>query len=112
MAYGSHISQINLQNFLLIYVAKVASPRLKSLTNEPQTLRTYLPSETLGMKEYLSPDGKPAPPRPLKPDFLISSMIQSGPIEIMSLVWCQSPRLRAPSSQGLPSLYRLVKMRS
>ena len=47
---------------------------------------TYLPSLTFGMNEYLSPEGKPAPPRPRKPDFLISSMIQSGPMDKMSLV--------------------------
>jgi hypothetical protein len=48
--------------------------------------KTYLPSETLGMKEYLSPEGKPAPPLPLSPDFLISSMIQSWPISMMFFV--------------------------
>jgi len=37
----------------------------------------YLPSDTFGMKEYLRPEGKPAPPLPRRPDFLISSMIQS-----------------------------------
>ena len=51
----------------------------------------YLPSETLGMKEYFKPEGKPAPPLPLRPDFLISSMIQSGPMARISLVLCQSP---------------------
>ena len=47
---------------------------------------TYLPSETFGMNEYFRPDGKPAPPLPLKPDFLISSIIQSCPLSKMSLV--------------------------
>ena len=52
----------------------------------------YLPSGlTLGMKEYFNPEGKPAPPLPLSPLFLISSMIQSGPKARMSLVLCQSP---------------------
>jgi len=43
------------------------------------------------MNEYFSPLGNPAPPLPLKPLFLISSIIQSYPIERMSLVLCQSP---------------------
>jgi len=63
--------------------------------------QTYLPSgETLGMKEYFKPDGKPAPPLPLRPDFLISSIIQSWPISIMFLVWCQSPLFIAASIHG------------
>ena len=47
---------------------------------------TYLPSDTLGMKLYLTPDGKPAPPLPLSPEALISSTIQSGPLAKISAV--------------------------
>ena len=55
-------------------------------------MHAYLPSvETLGMKEYLSPVGNPAPPLPLNPDFLISSTIQSGPLDKISFVLYQSP---------------------
>ena len=60
--------------------------RYEGLKTEMIETKTYLPSETLGMKEYLSPEGKPAPPLPLSPDFLISSMIQSWPISIMFFV--------------------------
>ena len=38
------------------------------------------------MKECLRSEGKPAPPRPHRPDFLILSMIQSGPFDRISLV--------------------------
>ena len=54
----------------------------------------YLPSGLdLGMKEYFKPEGNPAPPLPLSPDFLISSITQSGPFSRMSFVRCQSPYL-------------------
>jgi len=73
---------------------------------------TYLPSETLGMKEYFKPEGKPAPPLPLRPESLISSIIHSCGIDRISFVLCQSPRFRAPSMNGLSSLYTLVNILS
>merc|ERR1711871_847072 len=50
----------------------------------------------VGINHHFRPEGKPAPPRPRSPEDLISSMIQSGPIWTMSLVWCQIPRFSAP----------------
>jgi hypothetical protein len=38
----------------------------------------YFPSGFyFGINEYFNPEGNPAPPLPLRPDFLISSIIQS-----------------------------------
>ena len=53
------------------------------------------PSEALGMKLHFRPLGNPAPPRPRRPLSFISWTIQSGPIHMMSLVMCQSPRFFA-----------------
>jgi hypothetical protein len=44
------------------------------------------PSLCFGMNEYLRPDGNPAPPRPRRPESLISWISQSGPMFISSLV--------------------------
>ena len=48
------------------------------------------------MKDHLRPVGKPAPPRPRRPDAFISEMIQSLPFSMMALVPSQAPRCRAP----------------
>ena len=45
----------------------------------------------------LRPVGKPAPPRPRRPEAFISLMIQSRPLSMMALVPSQAPRRRAPS---------------
>lgn len=53
------------------------------------------PSDFLGMKDHFSPEGKPAPPRPRKPEAFSSFTIQSGPWFMMSLVRYQSPLFMA-----------------
>ena len=46
------------------------------------------PSDTFGMNEYLSPDGKPAPPLPRSPEALIWSIIQSEPLRTILINIC------------------------
>ena len=52
----------------------------------------------LGMNDHLRPEGKPAPPRPRRPDAFMSAMIVSGPRSTSSLVLCQSP-CKEPENQ-------------
>ena len=54
---------------------------------------------SLGMNDHLVPVGKPAPPRPRRPDAFITSMIASWPSASSALVSSQSPRIRAASSR-------------
>ena len=49
----------------------------------------------LGMNDHFSPVGKPAPPRPRSPDFLISSTMASCPLSSSALVPSHAPRARA-----------------
>src|ERR1700694_1519763 len=49
------------------------------------------------MNDHFSPVGKPAPPRPRRPEAFISAMIQSRPLSMIALVPSQAPRRRAPS---------------
>ncbi len=64
------------------------------------------------MKDHFRPVGKPAPPRPRRPEFLTSSMIQSRPLAISAPVPSHCPRRRAAGRRQSCSPYRLVKMRS
>ena len=45
------------------------------------------------MKDHLRPVGKPAPPRPRRPEAFISLTIQSRPLSMNDLVSSQQPRL-------------------
>ena len=59
---------------------------------QPWNLKSAQARGSFGMNDHLRPVGKPAPPRPRRPDALISSMIASWPRWISALVLSQSPR--------------------
>ena len=58
-----------------------------SLSSALITRKEGRPSLALGMKLHLRPEGKPAPPRPRRPEALMSSTIWSGPVHMICLVW-------------------------
>src|SRR5262245_35354229 len=64
------------------------------------------------MSDHFSPVGKPAPPRPRRPEAFTSLTMASRPLSRMALVPSQAPRLRAPSRPQSPRPYRFLKMRS
>src|ERR1700761_3174544 len=64
------------------------------------------------MNDHFMPVGKPAPPRPRRPEAFISLMIQSLPFLISSPVPSQSPRLRAASRENDSKPKTFVNMRS
>jgi hypothetical protein len=55
------------------------------------------PSDCLGMNDHLSPVGKPAPPRPRRPEAFTSLMMPVAALLEIALVPSQAPRARAPS---------------
>ena len=61
----------------------------------------YLPSLGLFINDHLRPEGKPAPPRPRRPDFLTSSRMKSLPSNRISFVLYQEPYGRAMAVKKL-----------
>lgn len=68
-----------------------------------------LPSVTgTFMNDHLRPVGKPAPPRPRRPESLTCCWIHSGPLRIISFVLYQSPRDSAPKINPSRSSYQII----
>jgi len=65
---------------------------------------------SFGAKDHLTPVGNPAPPLPRSSDFLTSSIIQSFPLEMISLVSFQSPLTSAAGRLKLSSPYKFLNI--
>jgi hypothetical protein len=74
----------------------LAGARLRLVGVDHEVMRPSV--RLLGHERPFEAGREPAPPRPRRPDFFISSMIQSRPLSMKNFVSSQRPRRRAASS--------------